>query len=105
MSDIGQCAEPLGYSRVCASTQNNQPWLQVAAASAAAAASAPAAALHTAAEHMKQEVAVVRALALRGVNAESTLDACEAALLRGLHSIKRLVSSPYVAGLLILLLF
>lgn len=63
--------------------------VQVAAASAAAAASAPAAALHTAAERMKQEVAVVRALALRGVDAEGTLDACEAALLRGFDRISR----------------
>lgn len=63
--------------------------MQVAAASAAAAASAPAAALHTAAEHMKQEVAVVRALALRGADAEGTLDACEAALIRGLSSVSR----------------
>jgi hypothetical protein len=67
---------------------------QVAAASASAAASAPAAALRTAAEQMTQEVAVVRALALRGGDVDVTLNACEAALLRGLHSISRFALVP-----------
>jgi hypothetical protein len=80
---------------LCCSVQENrficlfQFTLQVAAASAAAAASAPAAALHAAAEHMKQEVSVVRALAQPGVDAERAMDACEAALLRGLNSMSR----------------
>jgi hypothetical protein len=43
---------------------------------------------------MTQEVAVVRALALRGVDVDVTLNACEAALLRGLHSISRFALIP-----------
>lgn len=69
---------------------------EVTAAAAASAAAAPAAALRAAEERMKQEVAVVRALQMRGVHAEAAMEAAAAALLRGLDSLTRCGQLPCV---------
>lgn len=62
---------------------------EVAAASAAAHAAAPAAALRAAEARMRQEVAVVRALQMRGADAEAAMEAAACALIRGVESLSR----------------
>lgn len=62
---------------------------EVSAAAAAASAAAPAAALRAAEARMRQEVAVVRALQMRGVHAEAAMEAASEALVRGLESVTR----------------
>jgi len=89
-SELGRARTSLDELRAeLADVYKRAHMAEVAAASAAASAAAPAAALRAAEARMRQEVAVVRALQMRGVHAEAAMEAAASALFRGMESLSR----------------